>query len=86
MLTVSRDTVVASSRCQSHTPQASCQAFSNLVCLRGACRLHHQFSDYRSSISEVMDRYNDERPRMPYLMWMVRLQPLPNLFNDMRYL
>ena len=34
-------------------------------------RLHFT-ADYRRELSELMDTYNDERPRMPYLYWMVR--------------
>ena len=35
------------------------------------CRLHF-ILDYRGQLTELMDMYNDERPRMPFLLWMVR--------------
>lgn len=33
-------------------------------------RLHFT-QDYRKELTELLDVYNDERPRMPYLLWMV---------------
>lgn len=42
----------------------------------GARRLHYM-PDYKGSLSKLMDLYNDERPRLPYLMWMVRPQVQP---------
>ncbi len=40
-----------------------------LVCF--CCRLHFT-AGYSEQLAELADVYNDERPRMPFLMWLVR--------------